>query len=56
MNDKPPKCEHWIIGNIVVEERDGLTHTYERSILLSFKTLEDYRAALPFIDPFMADE
>lgn len=46
-----PQCEHWILGDIVVEERGGLTHKYERAILVTFKNLDDYHAALKYMDP-----
>jgi hypothetical protein len=49
--DTAPQCEHWILGNIRVEERDGLTHNYERAILVTFKTVDEYRAALRFMSP-----
>lgn len=46
----PPKCDHWIFGNISVNERDGPL-MYERAALFTFKTAEDFRAAMRFFDP-----
>ena len=54
MSDNPPTCEHWILGNITVQEREG-PHEYQRAVLLTFKTVEEYRAALRFLSPLMED-
>jgi hypothetical protein len=56
MSEKLPRCEHWLFGDIIVEEPDGYHMVYERAILLSFKTPEEYRAALRFIDPLWVEQ
>lgn len=53
MNDDserlPPACEHWVFGNIVVQEQHGLV-TYERAVLLSFRTVEEFREAMRYVE------
>jgi hypothetical protein len=48
-----PKCEHWILGDIRVLEGDASITRYERAILVTFKSIQDYRAALEFVDPLL---
>ena len=48
--EEAPQCEHWIFGGISVKEAGEIV-TYHRAILLSFKTIEEFRAALKFVDP-----
>jgi len=51
-NDSVPKCASWILGKIEVQEGSELV-TYERAILVSFKTVEEYRAACAFMNPIL---
>ena len=39
-----------MLGNITVDEHDGPVE-YERAILVTFKTIEEYRAALKYLSP-----
>jgi hypothetical protein len=49
-----PKCEHWLLGDITVEEKAGGPYTrYERAILVTFKSVKDFRAALEHVDPLL---
>jgi len=53
MTDEIPHCDHWIFGNITVTDgpdRDQPVE-YERAILVSFKTVEEFRAALKYLSP-----
>lgn len=50
MTEKPPQCEYWSIGNITTDEPEG-PQLHERAILVTFKTIEEYRAALRYMSP-----
>jgi hypothetical protein len=49
-----PQCQHWMLGNITVDEHGGLV-LYERAILVTFATIEEYRAALRYLDPVFSN-
>lgn len=53
MSEPVPVCKHWIFGNITVQEREGLVK-YERAILVTFKDMDDFRAAMRFLDPIFS--
>ena len=48
-----PNCQHWAIGDVTVQELFG-PHKYERAILVTFATIEEFRAALKYCDPMWA--
>lgn len=53
-DDKAPACEHWMLGDIQVAERPNEDPTmYKRAILVTFKTVEEYRQALRFMSPIL---
>lgn len=50
-----PKCQHWLLGDIEVADgpkNEQLTK-YPRAVLVSFETVDEYRAALRFMSPIL---
>ena len=50
-----PEPDCWIFGDLTVDE-NGSPHTYRYSMLLSFKSVEDFRAARAVIYPLIDRE
>lgn len=50
-----PIPRDWIMGDIEVSE-GGKLHTYPFAVLLSFGSLEDFRAAKPAIDALLSPD
>lgn len=53
-----PQCKDWLLGNFFVaptEERGDLVK-YELAILVTFKSVADYRAALRYMSPIFSGE
>lgn len=53
MSEQLPTPDSWLMGDIEVTEGDTSTTLYRKSVLLCFRTLEDFRSAQRFLDPIL---